>query len=75
MLPNKKKTDRDALLDELADAVRTWHKKEDEAIVNEIKFLDATMKRRSGAASMVASNTKKARVLVIDDITSFLAGT
>lgn len=67
-------TERNALLDELTTALNTWYAKEAAAIQTEITFVNQVVASRSAANGAVKSNTKAARVLVIDDITSFLAG-
>lgn len=67
--------ERDALLDELKEALETWYAKEVDVINTEIALVKQVVSGRSNAASAVKSNTAAARVLVINDITSFLAGT
>lgn len=66
--------ERNALLDELTAALETWYAKEERAIQTELGFLRSVVSARSSAAGAAKSNTVAARVLVIDDITSFLAG-
>jgi hypothetical protein len=66
--------ERNELLDELTEALNTWYEKESESIQAERDFIDKVVKSRSSAVNAVASNTAAARVLVLDDITSFLAG-
>lgn len=67
--------ERNALLDELSSALDTWYEKEVEAINAEIELVKSVVQSRSSATGSVKSNTAAARVLVINDISSFLAGT
>lgn len=69
------KTNRDALLDELSAAMDDWYGKETTDIQNEENFVKSVIQARSAGATAAAANVSVARVLVIDDITSFLAGT
>ena len=66
--------ERNALLDELTEALNTWYEKESSAIQTEIKFLNQVAAARASSVAAAKSNTKAARILVIDDISSFLAG-
>lgn len=66
---------RNALLDQLKEAVEDWHKKEIKRIDDEVTFVKSVLRGRTGSERLSRSNTEQARVLVIDDITSFLAGT
>lgn len=66
--------ERNALLDELSKALEDWHTKEADLIKNEAKFMRAVVKGRSGTMALSKGNVEKAKVLVVDDITSFLAG-
>jgi len=66
--------ERNDLLDQLTDALEDWYKKETEATQNEADFVRNVVKGRQGAMKLSKGNVEKAKVLVIDDITSFLAG-
>lgn len=66
---------RNALLDELKDAVEDWHDREIQRIDDEVTFAKSVLRGRTGSERLSRSNTTEARILVIDDINSFLAGT
>lgn len=66
--------ERNALLDELTVALDDWYNKELEAIDAEAGFMRQVVKARSSASALSSGNVDKGKVLVIDDITSFLAG-
>lgn len=72
--PDQATKERNALLDELGTALEAWYSKEAKAITKEAQFLRAVVRGRSGAVALSKGNVTKAKVLVIDDITSFLAG-
>jgi hypothetical protein len=65
---------RNALLDELKKAVDDWAKEEEEKIKKEIDFMKSVLRGRTGSERLARSNTTEARVLVLDDIDSFLTG-
>lgn len=65
---------RNALLDELKEAVDDWAEAEERKVENEITFMKSVLRGRTGSERLARSNTEEARVLVIDDITSFLTG-
>jgi hypothetical protein len=66
--------ERNALLDEVASAVDQWFDKESALIKAEASFVRAVVRGQSGSSKLAAANASRARVLVINDITSFLAG-
>jgi hypothetical protein len=66
---------RNALLDELKDALDDWHDQEIKRIDDEVTFAKSVLRGRTGSERLSRSNTAEARVLVVDDINSFLAGT
>jgi|NOAtaT_6_FD_contig_31_422354_length_381_multi_2_in_0_out_0_1 hypothetical protein len=66
---------RNALLDELKSALDDWHEREIKRIDDEVTFAKSVLRGRTGSERLARSNTTEARVLVIDDINSFLAGT
>lgn len=66
---------RNQLLDELKAALDEWHDKEIKRIDDEVTFVKSVLRGRTGSERLNRSNTEQARVLVIDDITSFLTGT
>jgi hypothetical protein len=68
------KDNRDALLDELKQAVEEWFEAEMKAIDDEEVFLKSVLRGRTGSERLAAANTASARVLVIDDLGSFLSG-
>lgn len=65
---------RNALLDDLTSALEDWYKVETKAIKDEADFVRSTVKGRGGAMSLSKNNVETAKVLVIDDVNSFLAG-
>lgn len=66
---------RNRLLDDLKSALDEWHDKEIKRIDDEVTFVKSVLRGRTGSERLSRSNTEQARVLVIDDITSFLTGT
>lgn len=66
---------RNALLDELKDALNDWHDQEIKRIDDEVTFAKSVLRGRTGSERLSRSNTTEARILVVDDINSFLAGT
>lgn len=66
---------RNALLDELKSALDDWHDREVQRIDDEVTFAKSVLRGRTGSERLSRSNTTEARILVIDDINSFLAGT
>lgn len=66
---------RDQLLDDLKDAVDEWFDAEEQRITDEVTFVKSVLRGRTGSERLSRSNTREAEILVIDDITSFLAGT
>lgn len=65
---------RNALLDELKEALDEWAEQEEEKIQDEIDFMKSVLRGRTGSERLARSNTTEARVLVLDDIQSFLTG-
>jgi hypothetical protein len=66
---------RNQILDELKQALDEWHDHETQRIDDEVTFVKSVLRGRTGSERLSRSNTSEARVLVIDDINSFLAGT
>lgn len=66
--------ERNALLNELESAVEEWYTRERARVEDEVTFLRSVLRGRTGSESVARRNTSEARVLVIDDITSFLSG-
>lgn len=66
---------RDQLLDELKSAADAWFQEESKAIDDEVVFLKSVLRGRTGSDRLTRTNTAQGSVLVINDITSFLAGT
>ena len=73
--PDPRTQRRDQLLDELKSATDEWYKAEKKRIEDEVLFLKSVLRGRTGSDRLNRTNTTQAAVLVIDDITSFLAGT
>lgn len=65
---------RDQLLDELKAAVEQWHTRKSDAIQKEADFLKSVLRGRTGSERLRRETVDRARILVLDDITSFLAG-
>lgn len=66
---------RNQILDELKEALDDWHEQEIKRIDDEVEFVKSVLRGRTGSERLARSNTEEARILVIDDITTFLAGT
>ncbi len=65
---------RNEILNELENAVTAWHERETKRIRDEEAFLKSVLRGRTGSERLRRTNTERARVLVLDDITSFLSG-
>ena len=65
---------RDQLLDDLKSAVDDWSQSEQDKINKEVTFVKSVLRGRTGSERLQRSKTTEARVLVIDDINSFLSG-
>lgn len=65
---------RDQLLDELKEAVEQWHERRSAQIQDEAAFLKSVLRGRTGSERLRRTSVERARVLVLNDITSFLAG-
>lgn len=66
---------RDQLLDELKSATDAWYGAEKKRVEDEVAFLKSVLRGRTGSDRLNRTNTAQANVLVVNDITSFLAGT
>lgn len=66
---------RNELLDDLLDALNQWFDVEEKRIEDEVTFMKSFLRGRTGSERLQRANTREAEILVIDDITSFLAGT
>jgi hypothetical protein len=66
--------DRDALLDRLQEAFNDWYDREKSRLEDEATYLKSTLRGRTGSERLATENTTEAEVLVVNDITSFLAG-
>lgn len=66
------KDERDANLDALQEAVDEWADKEKERIEDEVKFLRAVRKGRTGAEMASTQNLAQAETLIVAEINSFL---
>lgn len=65
---------RNRILDELKSATDDWAEAEEKRIQDEVTFLKSVLRGRTGSERLARSNTAQARILVIDDINSFLSG-
>lgn len=65
---------RDQILDEVKAAADSWFGEEKKRIDDEVTFLKSVLQGRTGSSRLARSNTAQASFLVVDDITSFLAG-
>lgn len=66
---------RDQLLDDLKTALDEWFDTEEQRVNDEVTFVKSVLRGRTGSERLARSNTREAEILVIDDISSFLAGT
>jgi hypothetical protein len=71
---NSAKKTRDALLDELKQANDEYYKKELKRIEAEESYLKDVLKARSAASSLAKANASASKLLLINDISTFLAG-
>ncbi len=71
---NPTKKTRDALLDELKKAHDEYYKKEIKRIEVEESYLKEVVKARSSASSLAKANASASKLLLINDISTFLAG-
>jgi hypothetical protein len=74
MTTQSDKEARDQLLDDLKEALDEWYEAEEARIQDEVTFVKSFLRGRTGSERLARANTTEAEVLVIDDITSFLAG-
>jgi hypothetical protein len=65
---------RNRLLDELKSATDDWADAEERKVQDQVTFLKSVLRGRTGSERLARSNTAQARILVIDDISSFLTG-
>jgi hypothetical protein len=68
------KKSRDKLLDDLKKANDEMYKKELKRIDAEEKYLKEVLKARGGAKSLAKANAAASKVLLANDIASFLTG-
>jgi len=74
MSSDAQREERDARLDRLQEALDSWYEKERGRLEDEATFLKSVLRGRTGSERLSRENTSEAEVLVVDDITSFLAG-
>lgn len=74
MAQDPDKAARDALLQQLQDATNKWYDVEAKRINDEVAFVRSVLKGRGGASALATSNLQKSKLLVINDIATFLAG-
>ena len=75
MPPQSDTERRNELLDDLLTALNSWFTVEEKRIEDEVTFMKSFLRGRTGSERLQRANTREAEILVIDDITSFLAGT
>ena len=68
------KEHRDGLIDDLDTAIDEWYDKEKKDIEDEVLFLKSVLKGRTGSERLQRTNTEQTRILVLNDITTLLAG-
>lgn len=74
MAEDDRTTERDALLDRLKEAFDEWYDSEHSRLEDEATYLKSVLRGRTGSERLSRENTAEAEVLVVNDITSFLAG-
>lgn len=67
--------ERNAILDELEQAVEDWYGRERQRVEDDVTFLKSVLRGRTGSESVARANTATARVLVLTSVDAFLAGT
>lgn len=67
--------ERNAVLDELADAVKQWRDKRVLRLENQVDLAQKILKGRGGAQRLQNETTKQASALLVDEIEEFLTGT
>ena len=65
---------RNQILDELKTATDEWFAAEEKRITDEVTFVKSVLRGRTGSERLNRSNTTEARILILDDIQSFLSG-
>jgi hypothetical protein len=68
------KASRDKLLDELKKTSDEVHKKQMKGIDAEEAYLKDVLKARSSASSLAKANASASKLLLINDIATFLTG-
>ncbi len=68
------KTARDAVLDQVKTAWDEYYKNETRAIDAEEEILQRVLKARGGANTLAKLNASRSKILLVNDINSFLTG-
>ncbi len=66
------KAERDARLDALNEATKTYASKERERLLNQVAFAKRVLKGRTGSERLNNEGVTQASVLVVDEIDQFL---
>lgn len=74
MADDATKTRRDKLLDDLKEANDAFFEREMKRITVEETFLKDVLKARSSSTALVKANAEASKVLLVQDIETFLAG-
>jgi len=74
MADDTQKADRDKLLDQLKEANDAYYEKEMKRITAEEDFYREVLKARGGARSLAKANAAASKILLANDIESFLSG-
>lgn len=67
-------TTRNQLLDRLKTSFNEWYTAEEKRLKDEATFLRSVLRGRTGSERLSRANTAEAEVLVVNDISTFLAG-
>jgi hypothetical protein len=68
----KRKAERDARLQKLADLTNSWAKSETDRLNQEADFLESILRGRTGAGRLTNQNVIDSSVLTVNEITDFL---
>jgi hypothetical protein len=68
------KEERDARLDGLISAVRTWHEKRQKELDAQVVFSKGLLRGRTGSERLNNASVSSASLLLTDEIDAFLKG-
>lgn len=68
------KTDRDQVLDELAEATKEWHTKRRQRLEGQVTLAKNILRGRNGSQRLQNVTVQQASALVVDEIEAFLTG-